>query len=99
MARDSQSIGSKRSLVGVNNPYRITYGQQLNTANGGGSDWFGPLDPMRPLAPDSVKGRVLDYPSGFNLNTQPRSGEDARPSGGRADEGGIGKPKDRTHPQ
>lgn len=34
--------------------------------------WFGPLDPMRPIAPDSVKGRILDYASGYNLNQRPR---------------------------
>jgi hypothetical protein len=41
-------------------------------ARGSPADWFGPLDPMRPQAPPEVAGRVLDFPSGYNLATQPR---------------------------
>lgn len=40
-----------------------------------GSSWFGPLAPMLPLAPPDVKGRILDYQSGYNLNTQPKTSE------------------------
>ncbi len=38
-----------------------------------GSDWFGPLNPLRPIAPVGVQGRTWDYPSGYNLNTVARS--------------------------
>lgn len=41
----------------------------------GNNGWFGPLNPMQPVAPMSVKGRILDYPSGYNLNIRPRSYE------------------------
>jgi hypothetical protein len=37
--------------------------------------WFGPLEPMKPLAPESVRGRAFDYPVGYNLRYQPRSDE------------------------
>src|SRR5690349_15467633 len=44
-------------------------------APGEGADWFGPLVPMRPVAPPEVAGRQLDYAVGFNLATQPRFDE------------------------
>jgi hypothetical protein len=34
--------------------------------------WFGPLDPLPPLAPPNVAGRQFDYPTGYNIVTQPR---------------------------
>jgi hypothetical protein len=35
--------------------------------------WFGPLQPLAPMAPTEVKGRQWDYPFGANLNYIPRS--------------------------
>jgi len=37
--------------------------------------WFGPFQPLAPMAPDQegVKGRRYDYPTGINLNYIPRS--------------------------
>ncbi len=37
--------------------------------------WFGPLDPLPPMAPPAVSGRQFDYPNGYNLVTQPRAYE------------------------
>src|SRR5438477_8759237 len=37
--------------------------------------WFGPLQPMKPLAPESVRGRAFDYPVGWNLRVTPRADE------------------------
>src|SRR5438552_2109747 len=37
--------------------------------------WFGPLEPMKPLAPESVRGRAFDYPVGYNLRVTPRVDE------------------------
>lgn len=37
--------------------------------------WFGPSQPLMPMAPPEVKGRAYDYPFGFNLDTRPRSSE------------------------
>src|SRR5579871_4310389 len=44
-------------------------------ARGGGADWFGPLDPLRPIAPPEVAGRRFDFPPGYNLVTRPRGYE------------------------
>jgi hypothetical protein len=41
-------------------------------APGTGPDWFGPLQPMPPIAPRGVEGRAWDFAPGFNLQTQPR---------------------------
>lgn len=43
-----------------------------NTIAGVASAWFGPLDPLVPMAPPDVIGRAFDYPVGYNINTQPR---------------------------
>lgn len=40
----------------------------------GGTDWFGPSQPVRPIAQE-VAGRTWDYPTGFNLAIQPRAYE------------------------
>lgn len=39
------------------------------------STWFGPMQPLKPMAPEDVKGRQFDYATGYNLNTSPRSNE------------------------
>ncbi len=39
----------------------------------GPDSWFGPQQPLAPLAPPEVKGRQFDYPFGANLNYIPRS--------------------------
>jgi SPP1 gp7 family putative phage head morphogenesis protein len=55
--------------------------QRLRTAfqyiSTGSTDWFGPRDPMPPVAPAEVKeqGRAMDYPVGYNQNLQPRAME------------------------
>lgn len=49
---------------------RLSYGGRSN-----GADWFGPLAPMPPVAPPEVAGRSWDFPTGFNLSTQPRANE------------------------
>ena len=35
--------------------------------------WFGPQQPLGPMAPPEVKGRQFDYPCGANLNYIPRA--------------------------
>jgi hypothetical protein len=44
-------------------------------ARGTGADWFGPLNPLTPIAPPDVAGRRLDFPPGYNLATRPRAYE------------------------
>ncbi len=38
-------------------------------------DWFGPQQPLAPMAPPEVAGRQFDYPFGFNLAVTPRNWE------------------------
>jgi hypothetical protein len=40
-----------------------------------GGDWFGPLNPLSPIAPPDVAGRRFDFPPGYNLVTRPRAYE------------------------
>jgi hypothetical protein len=42
---------------------------EANVTNG----WFGPGQPLNPVAPKDVAGRMLDYPVSYNTNTRPRS--------------------------
>ena len=37
--------------------------------------WFGPLDPLPPMAPAETAGRQFDYPAGYNIASQPRQAE------------------------
>jgi hypothetical protein len=41
-------------------------------------DWFGPLEPLAPVAPDAaVRGRAFDYPVAYNVSTRPKSNDNA----------------------
>jgi hypothetical protein len=40
-----------------------------------GDGWFGPQNPLAPIAPPDVAGRQFDYPPGYNLVTRPRAYE------------------------
>lgn len=39
----------------------------------GRNEWFGPSQPMPPVAPPEVAGRQLDYQTGYNQNLSPRA--------------------------
>ncbi|MGB6536472.1 MAG: hypothetical protein WBF58_10985, partial [Xanthobacteraceae bacterium] len=58
-------------------PYQIqvSYASGAGIARGSGADWFGPLDPLRPIAPPEIAGRRFDFPPGYNLVTRPRAYE------------------------
>ncbi|VFU10245.1 phage portal protein [Methylocella tundrae] len=56
-------------------PYEIDIRFANSTAAAGENGWFGPLEPMTPLAPPEVAGRQWDYPSGYNLSTTTRNFE------------------------
>lgn len=57
-------------------PMTIQMAYTINAgANGQGADWFGPLNPMPPVAPAQVAGRQYDYQPGYNLVTQTRAYE------------------------
>lgn len=79
--RDQASDGIKTDLSGAQagigqDAYRIRYGNGITFSQGivqnSGADWFGPLNPMAPVAPPEVVGRALDFPSGYNLEITPR---------------------------
>ncbi|MGA9487776.1 MAG: phage portal protein [Methylocella sp.] len=53
-------------------PYEVNVSFANIGAAGEAANWFGPLDPITPLAPPEVAGRQWDYPSGYNLSTLPR---------------------------
>ncbi|MHB8668929.1 MAG: phage portal protein, partial [Burkholderiales bacterium] len=38
-------------------------------------DWFGPMEPIQPVAQEAAEGRQFDYPVGYNLRIEPRSDE------------------------
>jgi hypothetical protein len=38
-------------------------------------DWFGPSQPIQPMAQDKARGRQFDFPVGYNLRQTPRSEE------------------------
>lgn len=52
---------------------RIAQGLRYIVRSEAPAAWFGPSLPPSPVAPPDVKGRALDYPSGFNLNYRPRA--------------------------
>lgn len=72
--RDKQSMGAQRSMSGSQSPYNVRYGVEgSGIVRGTGADWFGPLNPMYPTAPADVRGRILDFQSGYNLNLKPKT--------------------------
>jgi phage portal protein BeeE len=72
------------SIYSLSVPYTVkygydgtapAYGSSAGIIRGDGSDWFGPLNPLPPIAPREVRGRQWDMPAGFNLVQQPRAYE------------------------
>ena len=53
---------------------RVAQGLRWVVGGQAPEDWFGPMDPLPPSA-QQVIGRQFDYPSGYNLVTQPRQAE------------------------
>src|ERR1017187_5125770 len=54
---------------------RVTQAARYVISGVGPEAWFGPMQPLRPMAPPEVAGRRYDYPVGYNLNYSPRSNE------------------------
>lgn len=55
---------------------RAVAGLRFAFTGKGGAEWFGPAEPMEPMAPEEVKGRQFDYSFGINRSTnKPRSSE------------------------
>lgn len=68
--------------------YRVRYATNVDYNPGivqnSGADWFGPLNPLAPVAPTDVTGRRMDYPSGYNIEITPRPYEPVKFSDLRA---------------
>jgi hypothetical protein len=58
-------------------PYQVNVQADASSgiARGTGADWFGPLNPLTPIAPPDVAGRRFDFPPGYNIVTRPRAYE------------------------
>ena len=71
-----QGSGAGRAALPPS-PYQIqvSYSASRGIARGTGADWFGPLDPLKPIAPPDVAGRRFDFPVGYNIVTRPRAYE------------------------
>lgn len=54
---------------------RVSHAAQYVIRGVAPDSWFGPNQPLEPIAPESVTGRKFDYPVGYNLNYTPRSAE------------------------
>ncbi len=54
---------------------RVAQGVRYAVSGVTPSDWFGPSQPIAPLAQDQAEGRVLDYRVGYNLQMRPREEE------------------------
>lgn len=54
---------------------RIVQGVKYIVTGKKGPEWFGPMEPLEPIAPPETAGRAFDYATGKNLQYQPRSGE------------------------
>lgn len=63
------TIETQQPPTGLLQRLRVAY-QFVST---GSTDWFGPRDPMPPVAPEDVAGRALDYQTGYNQNLTPRA--------------------------
>lgn len=55
--------------------YRVLAAARYAITGNAPTDWFGPAQPLAPMAPDEVKGRQYDYGVAVNLNFTPRAGE------------------------
>jgi hypothetical protein len=54
---------------------RVVAGVRYAISGAKPTDWFGPSQPVTPVAQAQAEGRAFDYPVGVNLRQQPRSEE------------------------
>ncbi len=67
--------GGKESALSPSLVQRVAQGVRYAVSGVKPNDWFGPSQPIEPVAQEQAEGRVLDYPVGYNLRTQPREEE------------------------
>ena len=54
---------------------RVVTGVKYIVSGVNPTNWFGPNQPLPPVAQDDARGRAFDFRAGQNLTIQPRSGE------------------------
>jgi hypothetical protein len=67
--------GGKVTPIAPGIVQRVTQAARYVISGVSPQTWFGPMQPLRPMAPPEVKGRQFDYPTGYNLNYRPKSYE------------------------
>src|ERR1700721_833482 len=65
--------GGKVTAIPPSFVQRVVQGVRFAITGVTPTTWFGPLQPLAPMAPADVKGRLFDYPTGYNLHYNPRS--------------------------
>lgn len=70
----AEQQGAKSTPIEQGMINRVVSGVRM-TVGGVLDAWFGPSNPIRPVAPDEQKGREFDYPVGYNLRITPRQEE------------------------
>ena len=68
---DTPRGSGARSMTTLS-PSAVNVSYSNQSPPGSGPDWFGPRQPMQPIAPPEVAGRAWDFVPGYNLNTTPR---------------------------
>lgn len=72
---DVNTPGSKVTEINPSVVSRVVQAVRYAISGVAPETWFGPLQPLQPMAPADVKGRQFDYQTGVNLNYTPRSTE------------------------
>jgi hypothetical protein len=72
MADDREQMGQQ---VAPGVVQRISQGLSYMISGVTPLSWFGPNQPIAPVAQDQTEGRQFDLPVGYNLRIEPRSGE------------------------
>ena len=76
LGKVSTPRGEARSMTDLSSSYSVRVNGGLQSPNVNfsytGPDWFGPLPPLKPIAPPQVAGRQWDFIPGYNLTIEPR---------------------------
>lgn len=70
--RESRGVQVEQGVID-----RIVAGVRDQLTSLDASEWFGPNQPLRPIAQEQAVGRLKDYAVGYNQRTTPRHGEDS----------------------
>lgn len=65
----------RRTAIEAGLAARVAAGVRYIVSGVAPADWFGPMQPLPPMAPPAIAGRSFDFPAGANLRLQPRQDE------------------------